>query len=330
MYIYINKKLSLFAKYKRIKMQLNEAPNILRIALNIADIENDKILVLRDPKDYTGFKSNSDYIHFYNTCITRFNHVNNDDPENEELEHIRQVTLTQNKEDDDIFIQLFESEQQQLEQLEPGQKWEITMYVFLPHEKPSEYLCFYCDCVKKTIIDNNLSSGLWGLNNNNNSNGQTVEADIRTMELIVKFDFYGANHGFKCKINDFYRFLFWNILRSPHHWKAGILNYGYASQPLINIAKVICLLSYWYPNIVKSKNQYIYNWYTGDTYVYGYSQSDYEKIILKQNHQLIKQTEAFLMGTHQRLGQNSPIQMLCFDIVEMICKFTNRPLDNVK
>lgn len=38
---------------------------------------------------------------------------------------------------------------------------------------------------------------------------------------------------------------------------------------------------------------------------------------------MLSQKYAFLMGTHTRLGQNSPVQLLCVDVLQLILKYVS-------
>jgi hypothetical protein len=47
----------------------------------------------------------------------------------------------------------------------------------------------------------------------------------------------------------------------------------------------------------------------------------------KERHELYKQSKklSFLLGTHDKLGQDSPIQMLCVDVIQLIFdKYDNK------
>ena len=120
-------------------------------------------------------------------------------------------------------------------------------------------------------------------------------------------------YGFICTLANFCKFLIWNISRNPNYWRVHQL---WSNEVNDFSKKIETLLS-----TLVWKNVFV----KFDPAIEFQGKSDYTdqkiKSIRKEKILTREQMATFLKGTHARLGESSPIQVLYQDILEIISKY---------
>lgn len=132
---------------------------------------------------------------------------------------------------------------------------------------------------------------------------------------IKKVPTVSAKKGFKCHYADFVKFLLWNLLKRPEKWFSLRLS-GCEDAKLEASLYLHC---FGHCNV--KLNTQFRAYLIPDDHIYNYT-----KIIFMNrdaSHWRLKRKKqemiiSFLMGNHKRLGQNSPIQLLCIDVIGII------------
>jgi hypothetical protein len=146
--------------------------------------------------------------------------------------------------------------------------------------------------------------------------GNTVNYGVENKSQIEISPPLGKiTHGFKCKWLDFQRFLIWNILRDPEYWVV-YSQYVIAENEFTKSIHTLMSVFVWGNPRVKINEMFEYH--------PDFASGDIDTLMLmelrKENlrSQMERCMKSFLLGTHPRVGENSPIQTLCFDVIEMI------------
>ena len=149
------------------------------------------------PKDYTGFKSEQDYIQFKRSCLYTYtdfkHHINNQLKfEKRRQEHKRNFA---------DFLSEFET-QSLVDKSKPRMGFYIS---FKLCKKDKDYIIFNGDAVKSF---------------SNHIRIHNHQSDV-------------VKYGIRCKFHEFTKFLLWNLLRCPETWTGiHIEDYSYLTYPI--------------------------------------------------------------------------------------------------
>lgn len=120
-----------------------------------------------------------------------------------------------------------------------------------------------------------------------------------------------------CSVYTFCRYIIWNCLRDSDTWTAFYISYNYTpDHPFYNKIyhniQIIIMKSVWWHCNVKIHNEI--KIYYNAFILKEKERRKCEKLLLKNLFY------TFLLHTHLRLGEESPANVLCFDVLELICK----------
>jgi hypothetical protein len=253
-----------------------------------------------DPRDYTGLKSEQDYKKFTKTSIQLF------------------MKCKTNLQKYPHLLQEAEAKQrrllQQLEKTEDvkSNNIHITVHFSPCPNEPLQYVVFSLSRQRITNVNSFLKLSV-------------ISFSDYCIKYGIKQTFENIQVGFRCKATDFHKFLIWIIMRSAHLWQ-NIIFKNMDNSSLAISRQLTAHLS-WYvfnhPCVKLHEDLKIlrdfgsYNLPLPESREHSLKEDAHKRLLLKKSQVM----HAFLMGTHKRLGENSPVQTLCDDIIWKISKY---------